>query len=203
MGKIKFSEWIGNEHEFNDHEKYRAAKFREWVDYNEMYKCVEALCSLKYSKSKPKPLQSLPGYPQLGLPAVPPVPSLTDLIGACSEPFEKQLTGSDVKGSQSRLSINKAYVKNFLVPLLNKNDDLLKGIPVTVYNTAGKEYPMTFKIWASKFHVLMRGWKLFCSDHELRKHEDFVTLRMFRHARTTKLCFVISSRKLSALHSSP
>jgi len=29
MGKIKFSEWVDNEHEFNDHEKYRDAKFRE------------------------------------------------------------------------------------------------------------------------------------------------------------------------------
>ena len=37
----------------------------------------------------------------------PPVPSLANLIGVCSKPFEKQLTSRDVRGDQSRLSMNK------------------------------------------------------------------------------------------------
>ena len=37
----------------------------------------------------------------------PPVPSLASLIGVCSKPFEKQLTSRDVRGDQSRLSMNK------------------------------------------------------------------------------------------------
>ena len=67
--------------------------------------------------SKPKPIESFPGKPQLLSLSMrayacnpldfPPVPSLTSLIGVCSKPFEKQLTSRDVRGDQSRLSMNK------------------------------------------------------------------------------------------------
>jgi hypothetical protein len=67
--------------------------------------------------SKPEPIESFPGKPQLLSLSMrayaynpldfPPVPSLTGLIGVCSKPFEKQLTSRDVRGDQSRLSMNK------------------------------------------------------------------------------------------------
>ncbi|KAK7838229.1 hypothetical protein CFP56_020151 [Quercus suber] len=47
-------------------------------------------------------------------PDFPPFPRLNSLIGACFEPFEKQLAFSYVRGDQSKLSLNKLDVKNSL-----------------------------------------------------------------------------------------
>ncbi|KAJ6966385.1 hypothetical protein NC652_004064 [Populus alba x Populus x berolinensis] len=55
---------------------------------------------------------------------------------------------------------------------------------------------MVFKIWVSKIHVLIGGWKAFFHEHRLRKDQDFVTLWMFRRLDTEKLCFVINWRRL-------
>ncbi|KAG6659177.1 hypothetical protein CIPAW_03G015100 [Carya illinoinensis] len=111
--------------------------------------------------------------PQQQSPDCPPVRSLSGVIGVCSKPLEKQLTPTDVRTDQCRLPFNKADVENFLSPLLNKSDDLVRGTPVTVHDMNGKECPMTFKLWASKFHVLTEGWNKFCKD-ELRKYEDLL-----------------------------
>ncbi|KAG5254939.1 B3 domain-containing protein [Salix suchowensis] len=110
---------------------------------------------------------------------VPSIPGLNGIIGKCSKPFEKQLTESDLRDDQSRLSINKADAQN-----------------VTTYDPNGKEFAMVFKIWVSKIHVLIGGWKAFFHEHRLRKDQDFVTLWMFRRLDTKKLCFVITWRSL-------
>ncbi|KAG2714064.1 hypothetical protein I3760_03G008700 [Carya illinoinensis] len=188
MGKRKFSERV-NDKDINLEE------------FSEEFKAAMILLKMKHAKTEPKSIQNSQSqtYKNFGsysLPDCPPVPSLTGLIGACSKPFEKQLTPTDVSTNQCRLSFNKADVENFLLPLLNESDDLVRGIPVTVHDTDGNECAMTFRRWASKFHVLTEGWNKFCKEHELRKYEDFVTVWMFRHVRTGELCFVFSLRRM-------
>lgn len=129
-------------------------------------------------------------------PDIPPVPSLHGFIRICSRPFQKQLTETDVKDSQNRLSMKKMHVEELLKPLLGPEEDLVKGIPVTTFDYRGTAYPMVFKIWVSKIYVLINGWKRFQNDHGLRKNEDFVTIWMFRHYVTGNLCFVIIARRL-------
>ncbi|KAJ6314260.1 hypothetical protein OIU78_017845 [Salix suchowensis] len=127
---------------------------------------------------------------------VPSIPGLNGIIGKCSKPFEKQLTESDLRDDQSRLSINKVDAQKYLYPLLNEDENLAEGISVTTYDPNGKEFAMVFKIWVSKIHVLIGGWKAFFHEHRLRKDQDFVTLWMFRRLDTKKLCFVITWRSL-------
>lgn len=128
-------------------------------------------------------------------PRLPPVLALNGLIGECSRPFEKQLTESDVKDDQSRLSLNKDFVINYFLPILNDGEDPEEEITVTTYDIEGKEYKeMVFKLWGKKMYVLTRNWKKFCHHHNFVKHSDWVTVWMFRHNQTNKLCFVITSR---------
>lgn len=154
---------------------------------------LEALKRKFNAANKPESSLSVEVY---NPPEIPPVQSLGNLIGTCSKPFEKQLTDSDVRDDQSRLSMNKQDVENFLLPLLDGGENLHVGIPVTVYDLEGEAYPMVFKQWASKIYILTAGWKRFSHDHHLSKHQDFVTVWMFRHNVTGNLCFVISSRRL-------
>ncbi|KAF5732110.1 hypothetical protein HS088_TW18G00799 [Tripterygium wilfordii] len=138
-------------------------------------------------------LNLLPGY---NPPDILSLPALEGIIGSnCSKPFEKQLTPSDVEDGQSRLAIHISTVKE-LKKLLNEDESLSDGIPVTVYDVNGKEFNMEFKVWASKLHVLTGGWKTFCHHHKLIQDKDFVTLRMFRHVQTQKICFLITSRRV-------
>ncbi|XVE54220.1 hypothetical protein DITRI_Ditri03aG0063100 [Diplodiscus trichospermus] len=147
--------------------------------------------------------QNLPRTPRLCPPLssyfppdIPPVARLNGLIGRRSKPFQKQLTKSDVKFNQCRLSISKFDVENAVMPLLTEEEDFTEGIPVKVYDADGKEYNMTLKIWASKFHVLKNGWSDFRNDHSLVALQDFVTLWAFRNLDEGNLCFVITSRRL-------
>lgn len=130
-------------------------------------------------------------------PTIPQVPCLRGLIEKCiiSKPFEKLLTITDLRPNQSRLSLNKNDVKECLVSMLSKDEDLSVGIPVTTYNMKGKSYSMIFKLWCSKVYVLTSGWTEFQQENKLTAEEDFITIWMFRHVETGKLCFVISSRK--------
>ncbi|KAM1068434.1 hypothetical protein ACFX2B_000408 [Malus domestica] len=152
----------------------------------------------------------LPGEPQLqviqGLfygkyapPDLPPVPSLRSLIQVHSKPFEKQLTSSDVRDDQSRLSMCKEDVENHIFPLLKDDEDPNRGIPVTTYDMGGNEYPMVFKTWVSKTHVLTGGWKSFCHDRGLVEKIDFVTVWVFRNVVNGSLCFAINSRRFPAV----
>ncbi|XP_022145065.1 putative B3 domain-containing protein At4g03170 [Momordica charantia] len=127
---------------------------------------------------------------------MPPVPAIRDVIGQCSRAYEKRLTVSDVAEAQGRLAIGKEFVTKYLAPMFNnkdENENLREGIEVTVYNREGREFGMTFKIWASKLYVLMKGWKPFCKANNLTHAHagEFLTLWMFRHRRTHGLCFAI------------
>ena len=86
--------------------------------------------------------------------------------------------------------MNKLDVKNFLLLLLNKNEVVVNGIHVIVYDIKGKEYSMMFKSLEScRVYVLKEGWNTFCHKHSLREHEDFMTVWMFCHVQTRELCF--------------
>ena len=130
------------------------------------------------------------------LPRLPPVARLNGVIGTCSEPFEKQLTGSDVSKCQCRLTLSKEEVLDSILPLLNEQDENIdSGIPVTVYDSSGKDYRMAFQSWSKrKLYVLKSGWTKFCLDHHLQAL-DWVTIWLFRHMHTRSPCFVLSLRR--------
>ncbi|EEF31029.1 conserved hypothetical protein [Ricinus communis] len=109
-------------------------------------------------------------------------PGLNGLIGECSKPFEKQLIANDIEENPSRLTMSNADVAGCLVPLLDldKHEDPKKGIEVTVYDREGNEFIMVFKTWSPRTCVLTRGWNTFLQKHKLLKHQDFVTIWIFR-----------------------
>ncbi|CAH9111802.1 unnamed protein product [Cuscuta europaea] len=114
-------------------------------------------------------------------------------IEACSHPFEKQLTPTDVKEEKNRLCLNKDKVINLILPLMNDDEDPINGITVTTYDSYGVEYEMTFKSWSdNKFYVLNGGWKKFCQENELKEYKSWVTVWMFRHSQTRKICFALN-----------
>ncbi|KAL3744917.1 hypothetical protein ACJRO7_014082 [Eucalyptus globulus] len=135
-----------------------------------------------------------PQHSATGLHLVRIVNTLIDSIGDCSEPFEKQLTTSDIIGIQSRLLVNKTDFATSILPMLEKGDDIEVGIPVKTFNPAGKAYPMTFKIWCGRSHVITSGWNLFVKDNRLEV-SDIVRVWTFRDVWTRELCLLISSRK--------
>ena len=114
--------------------------------------------------------------------------------------FEKQLTASDLKDSQSRLKISKSDAGNYLHPLLNEGENLAHGIEVNTYGPDGKQLGMMYKICAGKTHVLFGKWKAFYNEYDLESHQDFVTIWTFRRRDTRTLCFVIKWRRLPCLN---
>ena len=45
-------------------------------------------------------------------------------------------------------------------------------------------------------------WKTFVLDHDLKHIEDWISVWMFRHNQTKKLCFAITSRRMPVTSSS-
>ncbi|GFS41220.1 hypothetical protein Acr_00g0073130 [Actinidia rufa] len=146
-----------------------------------------------------------PALPELGNPIdgltppkLPPIKVLEGLIGECGVPFEKQLTDTDVNKGQGRLSIAKELVEKFVKPLMGEEErrslEQSQETQVDVYGSKGIRYPMKFKIWSSKMHVLTSGWNEFCGNNEFKALNDWVSLWVFRHKETEKLCFVMIAR---------
>ncbi|XP_058216614.1 uncharacterized protein LOC131327466 [Rhododendron vialii] len=141
------------------------------------------------------------GMPIDGLvhPEFPQVKNIRDQIGKFGAPFEKQLTVSDVKEDQSRLTITKDLVAEFIDPMMdNKEKELSRkvdGIPVLVYDSEGNQYETKFKMWSGKSQVLTSGWKALCIANKFMAHEDWITIWACRHKKTQKLCFVILARR--------
>lgn len=121
---------------------------------------------------------------------------IQDLIGLCSEPIQKQITASDVSHGLCRLMLPKKPMEELLRRIqLNPNENIKKGIAVTVYGPDGREYSMIFKMWVEKYYVLKSAsWKQFCQDYGLRSLTNMPTLTiwMFRHRQTDDLCFAIT-----------
>ncbi|KAL7189462.1 hypothetical protein ACSBR1_039165 [Camellia fascicularis] len=82
-----------------------------------------------------------------------------------------------------------------------KLKDGIKGTKMTTSDLKGNMYPMTFKIWGSKTHVLTAGWKKFYLANKLKALEDWITIWMFRHNQTDtdSLYFAIMARRF-AIH---
>ncbi|VFQ81529.1 unnamed protein product [Cuscuta campestris] len=135
----------------------------------------------------------LPRYP----------PNLEGVVdpAACGVPFEKQLTLSDLDDSQQRrLFMVKRHVERCFLPLLiDGEEDVDEGIPVTLYNAQGAEYETVFKRWVkNKYYVLNgRGWNAFQQRNGLKVISDWVTVWMFRHRRNGKLCFAITWKRMN------
>ncbi|CAH8265392.1 unnamed protein product [Arabidopsis lyrata] len=121
-----------------------------------------------------------------------------DAMGACSELMWKQLTGSDVKDNQCRLMLGKEQVKKMMVDVLGKAEKLgIHGQKVSVYGPKGEIHEMVFKMWKKDTPILMSvGWKNFVKKYKLEKHVDFLTIWMFRHKETRKICFAIDSTRI-------
>ncbi|KAL3839849.1 hypothetical protein ACJIZ3_024440 [Penstemon smallii] len=124
------------------------------------------------------------------LPRLPPI--MREIIGQCSEPFEKQLTPTDVKDHQCRLALNKDLVKQKLLPMLNKKENVVEGVPVKVFGPDGKGYDMRLCFWSGKVYVLIKGWKDFFHEYGLEAFKHWATIWMFRHRKSDDLCMVIT-----------
>lgn len=119
---------------------------------------------------------------------------IADVVGQFSKPIKKQLTMSDVTNNQSRLMLSNQLVKEKMLPLLEESEDLYvkEGFAVSVYGPDGKVQEMKFIIWnGGKTPVLTSGWKEFVAKYDLKMHSDFLTIWMFRHRKTRKICFSI------------
>ncbi|KAK8545838.1 hypothetical protein V6N13_067100 [Hibiscus sabdariffa] len=128
-------------------------------------------------------------------PEIPPVAALAGLIAECSKPYQKPLTETDLKSGQSRFLFCKKHVGEFMLPLLKEDENVVNGIPVVVYDSEGRVYDMKFKRWGKMYVLTSSGWLTFCEQHALKKLVDIVTVWMFRHRVTEKLCFVITCRR--------
>ncbi|PSS15574.1 B3 domain-containing protein [Actinidia chinensis var. chinensis] len=148
---------------------------------------------------------SVPEMPELGKPIdgftppkLPPVHALEGLIGECGVPFEQQLTETDMNKHRARLLIAQELVEKFVMPFMSEEErrSLKCGqeIQVTACGSNGIEYPMTFKCWGSKM-VLTSGWNEFRIDNEFKALQDWVTMWVFRHKRTSQLCFGMIARR--------
>ncbi|RDY03744.1 putative B3 domain-containing protein, partial [Mucuna pruriens] len=127
---------------------------------------------------------------------LPPLESLRDYILECGKPLEKQLQKSDVNTNNNRLLLNKKHVETIFLPLLKNDENIKTGIQVCVYDMHDHVYPMTFKIWADKYYILTTNWNNFFKFHKLQT-QDFVTVWMFRHSISNRLCFALAYQKNS------
>ncbi|XAR67033.1 hypothetical protein NMG60_11013446 [Bertholletia excelsa] len=140
------------------------------------------------------------GRPIDGLnpPTKPPISKLQGIIGDCSIPFEKQCALLD--SNWDRLSLPNKLVRKLLMKPLMTDAEVSSlegkdGVHVTVYDSKGKGYPMVFKNWHTVIWVLTEGWKRFYSENGFELWKDFLTIWMFRHNQTQRLCFVIMGRR--------
>ncbi|CAH8355787.1 unnamed protein product [Eruca vesicaria subsp. sativa] len=115
------------------------------------------------------------------------------LIEQCSRPVQKQVTTSDVK--QRKLSLPRKKFQQLL-----DESEAMRGknkIRVSVYGPDGKVH----EIWVcddeERSFELTIGWRKFVVDYELKECCDFVTVWMFRHRDTQKICLAIDAIRLS------
>ncbi|KAF8009983.1 hypothetical protein BT93_J0842 [Corymbia citriodora subsp. variegata] len=173
-------------------------------DAREVLQASLMLSVLKHTGDHPEDARVSSSRQPLRRPNDPPVVQrvimLIKSIGPCRGPFEKQVTASDLREQQNRLLLQKADVREFVLPLLREDDDPKQGVAVTAFNTEGEEFPMRFKLWCAKGYVLMSGWKEFVRKNR-PKESDVLQMWAFRNVRI--LCFVIAVRTSKAAGQSP
>ncbi|XP_070034270.1 uncharacterized protein [Nicotiana tomentosiformis] len=118
-----------------EREDIAAALLLSWLKYTAVSKQdVQNMATIFYEKKESKKLQKsrrkiskpIPKKIRISpstltnLPSLPPVQNLRGIIGTiCSDPFQKQLTKSDVDEHQGRLLLNNEDARSKLLPLLN------------------------------------------------------------------------------------
>ncbi|KAK7379981.1 hypothetical protein VNO78_32285 [Psophocarpus tetragonolobus] len=110
-----------------------------------------------------------------------------------SMPYRAQLSSD-----KWNLFLRELEFESILLEFLKEDEDMKRGIPVTVYDKGGHEFEMMLKKFhkgETSYYVLNRGWATFCDQHRL-KENDIVALRTFRHAITQNLSFVITFLKM-------
>nr|XP_033517148.1 uncharacterized protein LOC117281419 [Nicotiana tomentosiformis] len=163
-----------------EREDIAAALLLSWLKYTAVSKQdVQNMATIFYEKKESKKLQKsrrkiskpIPKKIRISpstltnLPSLPPVQNLRGIIGTiCSDPFQKQLTKSDVDEHQGRLLLNNEDARSKLLPLLNgKNgENLANGVKVTTFDQLCNSYKMTFKTWGNYRSCAFRKLETVC-----------------------------------------
>ncbi|VVB02841.1 unnamed protein product [Arabis nemorensis] len=126
-----------------------------------------------------------------------------EAVGVCSELMRKQLMGSDVKGNQCRLMLVKNEAKKMMLRVFEKTERGIgtDGLKVSVYGQDGEVYEMMLKMWNKNTVPVLTSsvWNKFVGDYGLMKHSDFLTIWMFRHIESRKICFAIDSKRFTSI----
>ncbi|KAF8051749.1 hypothetical protein N665_1671s0007 [Sinapis alba] len=114
------------------------------------------------------------------------------LVGQCSRPIQKQLTTSEVE--QNRLSLSKSQVRKKFQQILDGSGR--KETRFTVYGPDGKVHEIWLGEKKSSFD-LTTGWWTFVEEYGLKECCDFVTVWMFRHRITQRICLAIDATRFA------
>ncbi|CAN6831486.1 unnamed protein product [Brassica oleracea] len=113
------------------------------------------------------------------------------LVEQCSRPIQKQLTTSDVKQnklSQSGLSLSNSQVRKKFQQLLEESGENERRF--SVYGPDGKVHEIWLGKEKSSFGLTI-GWWRFVVEYWLKEWCNFVTVWMFRHRDTQRICLAI------------
>ncbi|ESQ52715.1 hypothetical protein EUTSA_v10017517mg [Eutrema salsugineum] len=126
---------------------------------------------------------------------------VADVAEWLGKPIKKQMSESDVKVGQNRLMLGKEKVKKWLFPRLKKTEipSGTRWLDVSVYGPDGNAREMKFKMWSVDTPVLSSGWREFFTDYGFQMHCDILTIRMFRHLITRKICFAIHKTRFPSI----
>ncbi|KAF2569230.1 hypothetical protein F2Q68_00024093 [Brassica cretica] len=109
------------------------------------------------------------------------------LVEQCSRPIQKQLTTSDV--TQNRLSLSNSQVRKKFQQLLG-DESARKESRFTVYGPDGKVHEIWVRKKKRSFDLTI-GWWTFVEQYGLKECCDFVTVWMFRHSVTRRICLAV------------
>ncbi|CAG7874140.1 unnamed protein product [Brassica rapa] len=115
------------------------------------------------------------------------------LVDQCSKPIQKQLTTSDV--TQNRLSLSNAQVRKKFQQLLG-DESGRKESRFTVYGPDGKVHEIWLREKKRSFDLTI-GWWSFVEQYGLKECCDFVTVWMFRHSVTRRICLAIDTTRFA------
>ncbi|CAF2094681.1 unnamed protein product [Brassica napus] len=113
------------------------------------------------------------------------------LVEQCSRPIQKQLTTSDVKQnklSHSGLSLSNSQVRKKFQQLLEESGKNERRF--SVYGPDGKVHEIWLGQEKSSFGLTI-GWWRFVVEYWLKEWCNFVTVWMFRHRVTQRICLAI------------
>ncbi|CAF2094679.1 unnamed protein product [Brassica napus] len=117
-------------------------------------------------------------------PNTPPIEIIHDrLIEQCSRPIQKQLTTSDVE--QRKLYLPRKKFQKLL------DESGRREIRVSVYGPDGEVQEMWLGDDDEETFELVIGWRTFVEQYGLKECCDFVTVWMFRHRDSQRICLAV------------